>query len=58
MPNGKFCMTDGMFDLFINALKQSIIKDVKFVNQKTKMQLLKQSINSFEKMRKFFVTHT
>ena len=55
MPS--FGVNDNLFDLFINALKQSIIKDVNFLTYKTKMQLLKQSICGFEKMRKFIVTY-
>ena len=44
---------DTLFDSFVNSFKQSIIKEIKFVPQKTKMIILKQQLSRFEKLRKF-----
>lgn len=50
-------LSDQVFDCLINSMKQTIIKDVKFLAQKVKMSFLKQGISRVEKMRKFMVVH-
>jgi hypothetical protein len=47
----KHGLNDDQFDSLINSAKQTIIKDLTVIPQKTKMTVLKESIKRIETLR-------
>ena len=50
--NGKFAMTETLYEKITSCFKTSVIKDLKGIPQKAKMQVLKETAKRIEQLRK------